>query len=62
VKVGDLVVRNNRLHPPGKGIVLDSHESAEGAVYFEVQWFDDFEEIGRMWYDALELKVFSESR
>jgi len=58
VKVGDMVVRSNRLHPMGRGIILDSYESDEGVVYFEVQWFED----DRMWYDTLELKVISESR
>ena len=56
MKVGDMVVRSNRLHPMGRGIILDSYESDEGVVYFEVQWFKD----GRMWYDTLELKVISE--
>ncbi len=58
MKVGDLVVRNN--HAPelmGRGVILDSHESDEGVVYFEVQWFED----DRMWYDVLELKVISEA-
>ncbi len=58
MKVGDMVVRSNRLHPMGRGIILDSYESDEGVVYFEVQWFED----DRMWYDTLELKVISESR
>ena len=58
MKVGDIVVRSNRLYPMGRGIILDSYESDTGVVYFEVQWFED----GRMWYDALELKVISESR
>ena len=58
MKVGDMVVRSNRLHPMGKGIILDSYENNDGVVYHEVQWFDD----ERMWYDVLELKVFSESR
>ncbi len=56
MKVGDMVVRSNRLHPMGRGIILDSYESDEGVVYFEVQWFED----DRMWYDTLELKVISE--
>ena len=56
MKVGDMVVRSNRLHPMGKGIILDSYESDDGVVYHEVQWFDD----DRMWYDVLELKVISE--
>ena len=58
MKVGDMVVRSNRLHPMGRGIILDSYESDEGVAYFEVQWFED----DRMWYDTLELKVISESR
>ena len=58
MKVGDMVVRSNRLHPMGRGIILDSFERDEGVVYFEVQWFED----DRMWYDTLELKVISESR
>ena len=58
MKVGDMVVRSNRLHPMGRGVILDSYESDEGVVYFEVQWFED----DRMWYDTLELKVISESR
>ena len=58
MKVGDMVVRSNRLHPMGRGIILDSYESDDGVVYFEVQWFED----DRMWYDTLELKVISESR
>ena len=58
MKVGDMVVRSNRLHPMGRGIILDSYESDEGVVYFEMQWFED----DRMWYDTLELKVISESR
>ena len=56
MKVGDMVVRSNRLHPMGRGIILDSYESDEGVVYFEVQWFED----DRLWYDALELRVISE--
>jgi len=60
VKVGDLVVRSNRLHPMGNGVVLDVYESDDLIVYFEVQWLDDPEEDGRMWYDELELKVISE--
>ena len=51
-----MVVRSNRLHPMGRGIILDSYESDEGVAYFEVQWFED----DRMWYDVLELKVISE--
>ncbi len=58
MKVGDMVVRSNRLYPMGRGIILDSYESDEGVIYFEVQWFED----DRMWYDTLELKVISESR
>ena len=58
MKVGDMVARSNRLYPMGRGIILDSYESDEGVVYFEVQWFED----DRMWYDTLELKVISESR
>ena len=58
MKVGDMGVRRNRLHPMGRGIILDSYESDEGVVYFEVQWFED----DRMWYDTLELTVISESR
>ena len=58
MKVGDLVVRSERIDPLGSGIILDSYESDEGVVYHEVQWFDD----DRMWYDVLELKVISESR
>ena len=58
MKVGDMVVRSNRLYPMGRGIILDSYESDTGVVYFEVQWFED----DRMWYDTLELKVISESR
>ena len=53
-----MVVRSNRLHPMVRGIILDSYESDEGVIYFEVQWFED----DRMWYDTLELKVISESR
>ena len=53
-----MVVRSNRLHPMGRGIILDSYESDDGVVYFEVQWFED----DRMWYDTLELMVISESR
>ena len=60
MKVGDMVIRSNRPHPPctGKGIILDSYENDDGVIYHEVQWFDD----ERMWYDVLELKVVSESR
>ena len=58
MKVGDLVERDNDLvrESVGRGIILDSYESDEGVVYFEVQWFKD----DRMWYDTLELKVISE--
>jgi len=65
VKVGDLVQgRLNVEHERGTsardshGITIDSYESDDGVLYFEVQWFDD----DRMWYDELELKVISESR
>tara|TARA_B100000287_G_C20460562_1_gene713235 strand:- start:610 stop:753 length:144 start_codon:yes stop_codon:yes gene_type:complete len=44
----------------GNGVVLDVYESDDLIVYFEVQWLDDPEEDGRMWYDELELKVISE--
>jgi hypothetical protein len=61
VKVGDLVIRSNDLvkESVGRGIVLDSQESADGMVYFEVQWFFNDE---RLWYGTLELEVISESR
>ena len=62
MKVGDLVVRSNRLHPMGIGVVLDAYESDDLIVYFEVQWLDDPEEDERMWYSECELKVISESR
>jgi len=61
VKAGDLVIRSNRLHPMGQGLVLDSYESDTGVVYHEVQWLDGLEPE-TMWYDVLELKVISESR
>ena len=60
MKVGDLVIRSNRLHPMGNGVVLDTYESDDLIVYYEVQWLDDPHEDGRMWYDELELKVISE--
>jgi hypothetical protein len=41
--------------------VLDSHENADGVVYFEVQWFG-FADDECLWYGDLELKVISESR
>ncbi len=58
MKVGDLVVRNNRYYPIGKGIVLRSYKTDNGLTYHEVQWFND----DRMWYDEFELEVFNESR
>ena len=61
MKVGDMVIRSNRLHPIGKGIILDSYENDDGVVYHEVQWFGLYRD-DRMWYDVLELKVVSESR
>ena len=63
MKVGDLVVRSNDLvrDSVGHGIVLDSHENADGVVYFEVQWFG-FADDECLWYGDLELKVISESR
>ena len=62
MKVGDLVIRSNRLHPMGDGIVLRDYENQDGTFYYEVQWLDGLEEDDRMWYDVLELKVISESR
>ena len=65
MKVGDLVqgrlLINHELGTSARdshGITIDSYESDDGVLYFEVQWFDD----DRMWYDELELKVISEAR
>ena len=61
MKVGDLVVRFDRLYPMGNGIVLDAYESDDLIVYYEVQWLID-PAPERMWYSECELKVISESR
>ena len=58
VKVGDLVVRSDRIYPMGQGIVLDTYKNPDSTFFYEVQWFTD----ARMWYDEPELKVISESR
>ena len=59
MKVGDLVISKVDDPSMGTGIILDTRETEDGILYFEVQWFDEMDVI---WYDELELEVVSESK